>query len=101
MGKVPAGQAPAGAATRLCHADLTESLKSRDVSTTTSGPVRCSAVESGEPSPLPMAFSPGTRGLGPYEVTAQIDLGGMGKVYGAIDTRLKRNLAQGTSGFSH
>ena len=56
MGKVPAGQAPAGAATRLCHADLTASLKSRDVSTTTSGPVRCGAVESREPSPLPMAL---------------------------------------------
>ena len=100
MGKVPAGQAPAGAATRLCHADLTESLKSRDVSTTTSGPVRCSAVESRETSPLPMALSPGTR-LEPYEVTAQIDVGGMGKVYRAIDTRLKRTVAQGTSGFSH
>ena len=100
MGKVPAGQAPAGAATRLCHADLTESLKSRDVSTTTSGPVRCGAVESREPLPLPMALSPGTR-LGPYEVTAQIDVGGMGKVYRAIDTRLKRTVAQGTSGFSH
>jgi hypothetical protein len=46
-----------------------------------------------------MALDPGTR-LGPYEVTAQIDVGGMGKVYRAIDTRLKRTVAQGTSGFS-
>jgi hypothetical protein len=32
-----------------------------------------------------MALSPGTR-LGPYEVTAQIDVGGMGQGYRAIDT---------------
>ena len=47
-----------------------------------------------------MALCLGMR-LGPYEVTAQIDVGGMGKVYRAIDTRLKRTVAQGTSGFSH
>ena len=38
--------------------------------------------------PLPI----GTR-LGPYEVTAQIGAGGMGEVYRARDTRLKREVA--------
>jgi serine/threonine protein kinase len=35
---------------------------------------------------------PGTR-LGPYEVTAQIGVGGMGEVYQATDTKLKRQVA--------
>jgi len=39
-----------------------------------------------------MALAAGTR-LGPYEVTAQIGAGGMGEVYQATDTKLKRQVA--------
>src|SRR6266853_2187396 len=39
-----------------------------------------------------MALTPGTR-LGVYEVTAQIGAGGMGEVYRARDTKLKRQVA--------
>ncbi|MEQ1730783.1 MAG: serine/threonine-protein kinase, partial [Vicinamibacterales bacterium] len=39
-----------------------------------------------------MALIPGAR-LGPYEVTAQIGVGGMGEVYRATDTNLKRQVA--------
>ena len=39
-----------------------------------------------------MALSPGTR-LGAYEVIAQIGEGGMGEVYRATDTKLKRDVA--------
>jgi eukaryotic-like serine/threonine-protein kinase len=39
-----------------------------------------------------LALSPGRR-LGVYEVTAQIGEGGMGQVYRATDTRLKRQVA--------
>lgn len=39
-----------------------------------------------------MALTPGTR-LGPYEVTAAAGAGGMGEVYRATDTALKRTVA--------
>ena len=39
-----------------------------------------------------MPLTPGTR-LGPYEIAAQIGVGGMGGVYKATDTNLKRAVA--------
>src|SRR5512138_1940240 len=39
-----------------------------------------------------MALGPGTR-LGPYEIVSAIGAGGMGEVYRARDTRLKREVA--------
>ena len=39
-----------------------------------------------------MSLSAGRR-LGPYEVTAKIGVGGMGEVYRATDTKLKRQVA--------
>jgi serine/threonine protein kinase len=39
-----------------------------------------------------VALTPGTR-LGVYEVTSQIGVGGMGEVYCATDTKLKRQVA--------
>jgi serine/threonine protein kinase len=46
-----------------------------------------------------MALAPGSR-LGPYEITAQIDAGGMGEVYRARDGRLKRDVALKISSLS-
>jgi serine/threonine protein kinase len=40
----------------------------------------------------PLFLTPGTR-LGPYEVLTQIGAGGMGEVYKATDTNLKRSVA--------
>ena len=40
----------------------------------------------------PVALAPGTR-LGGYEILTQIGVGGMGEVYQARDTRLKRDVA--------
>jgi eukaryotic-like serine/threonine-protein kinase len=39
-----------------------------------------------------MALSAGTR-IGPYEIIAPIGAGGMGEVYRARDTKLKRDVA--------
>ena len=39
-----------------------------------------------------MALTPGTR-FGPYEIAVQIGVGGMGEVYRAMDTKLKREVA--------
>jgi serine/threonine protein kinase len=39
-----------------------------------------------------LALLPGAR-LGPYEITAPIGVGGMGEVYRATDTKLKRQVA--------
>ena len=42
-----------------------------------------------------MALTPGTR-LGPYEITAQIGVGGMWEVSRATDTKLDRDVAINT-----
>jgi serine/threonine protein kinase len=41
---------------------------------------------------IPLTLNPGER-LGPYEIVALIDAGGMGEVYKARDTRLNRTVA--------
>ena len=43
-------------------------------------------------NPRHVALTPGTH-LAPYEIAAQIDLGGMGEVYQARDTKLDRDVA--------
>ena len=40
----------------------------------------------------PTTLTPGSR-LGPYEIAALIGVGGMGEVYRATDTKLKRQVA--------
>jgi serine/threonine protein kinase len=39
-----------------------------------------------------LALTPGTR-FGPYAITPQIGVGGMGEVYRAMDTKLDRDIA--------
>ena len=46
----------------------------------------------GDPPQQPMALAVGSR-LGHYDVTALIGEGGMGQVYQATDTKLKRQVA--------
>ena len=50
------------------------------------------ALRSRPYNPHRLALTPGAR-LGPYEVATQIGVGGMGEVYKATDTNLKRSVA--------
>ncbi len=56
-----------------------------------SGPVGYDVAESGQPPPA-MALTVGSR-IAHYDVTALIGEGGMGQVYQATDTTLKRQVA--------
>ena len=53
---------------------------------------RCFQLPSGPYNPLRLTLTPGTR-LGVYEITALLGAGGMGEVYRATDTNLKRSVA--------
>ena len=44
------------------------------------------------PAPADMSLAPGTR-IGPYEIVSIVGAGGMGEVYRATDTKLKRQVA--------
>ena len=51
-----------------------------------------SPAESASIYHIPMALTAGTR-LGPYAITAQIGVSGMGEAYRVTDTNLKREVA--------
>jgi serine/threonine protein kinase len=59
---------------------------------------RCRIIRDAKPSRLydranpRVSLTPGSR-IGPYEITAQIGVGGMGEVYQATDTNLARQVA--------
>src|SRR5256885_16385163 len=55
-------------------------------------PPNTSAVGGSYNRALHMSLSPGDR-LGPYEIVAPLGAGGMGEVYRARDTQLKRGIA--------
>jgi serine/threonine protein kinase len=65
---------------------------SRLLNTAASGLTYSSAPPLTRIIPYELALIPGTR-LGPYEVASQIGVGGMGEVYRATDTNLKRSVA--------
>jgi serine/threonine protein kinase len=75
-----AGQAPGYARVTGSFAGTCEDTK--DLFASLSGPYNRAAV----------TLTPGTR-FGAYDITAKIGEGGMGEVYRATDTRLKRQVA--------